>query len=213
MIYASYVLVKTVCMPTPRDRAYEMLYASIGRFIALTNEDCKCVNQLFRYRKLGKKEHLFQQGEIFQDIIFGVSGCFRTYVIKNGAERTGMFCFEEDWYTDYESWLTKQPSIINIDILASVELLVASFRDLENLYLENPKFERVGRLLAEDTIITIRNRNVSLLNDSPEERYLKLLKEKPKVIACVPQHMIASYLGIEPETLSRIRKKLALQGK
>jgi hypothetical protein len=87
------------------------------------------------------------------------------------------------------------------------------FRDLERLYEENPKFERVGRVMAENTIIRIRNRNLSLLNDSPEERYLQLLKDRPKVIERVPQNIIASYLGIEPETLSRIRKKITVKAR
>jgi CRP-like cAMP-binding protein len=123
-------------------------------------------------------------------------------------ERTGQFFFENSWYTDYESWLTRQPAAVSVEALEPTELMVIAFRDLERLYETNSKFERVGRLMAENTIIRIRNRNLSLLNDTPEERYLQLLKERPKVIERVPQNIIASFLGIEPETLSRIRKKI-----
>ena len=100
---------------------------------------------------------------------------------------------------------------MNLEAMEPTQLLVISFRDLERLYEEQPKWERVGRLMAESKIIEIKKKNLSLLNDSPEQRYVRLLKERPEVIHRVPQHLIASYLAIEPETLSPIRKKLSLK--
>ncbi len=82
-------------------------------------------------------------------------------------------------------------------------------RDLQKLYTDLPKFERFGRVLAENVVIGSQRRTASLLFDSPEERYLKLIAERPKVVERIPLHHIASYLGIKPESLSRIRKRLA----
>ncbi|HLL93669.1 MAG TPA: hypothetical protein VK404_01735, partial [Spirosoma sp.] len=81
--------------------------------------------------------------------------------------------------------------------------------DLQTLYNEQPVFERFGRLVAENVVIGSQRRTASLLFDSPEERYLKLITERPKVVERIPLHHIASYLGIQPESLSRIRKRLA----
>jgi CRP/FNR family transcriptional regulator, anaerobic regulatory protein len=190
-----------------------MLKASITQFIPLTDEECSAMASLFRPFRLNKKEHWMYDGDVCTDIAFIVKGCIRSYYTKNDQERTSQFFFENAWYTDYESWLTRQPVNSNVEALEPTEMLLLSFRELERLYEQNPKFERVGRLFAENTIIKIKNRNLSLLNDSPEERYLKLLKERPKVIARVPQNIIASFLGIEPETLSRIRKKIMVEAR
>jgi CRP-like cAMP-binding protein len=190
-----------------------MLKESISRFISLTDDECMDLCQLFYPATLKKKEHWKQCGDICTEIAFVVKGCIRTYYTKNDAERTGQFFFENSWYTDYESWLTRQPVNLGVEALEHTELLLIPFRQLERLYEQNPKFERVGRVMAENTIIGIRNRNLSLLNDSPEERYLELLKNRPKVIARIPQHIIASFLGIEPETLSRIRRKITVNAR
>lgn len=198
---------------TSRDQSHEMLKASIDRFITLTDDECCQLAHLFYPLKLDKRETWIREGDMFTDIAFVVKGCFRTYFIKNDIERTSQFFFENSWYTDYESWITRQPTMVSIEALEPTELMLIPFRELERLYEQNPKFERVGRLMAENTLIRIRNRNISLLNDSPEERYLKLIKERPKVIERVPQHLIASYLGIEPETLSRIRKKITVSAR
>jgi CRP/FNR family transcriptional regulator, anaerobic regulatory protein len=192
----------------PRDQANELLKASINRYVKLSDEECAALSNLFYPRRLDKREHWIQQGEYFTEIGFVVKGCFRTYYLHKDQERTSQFFLEGSWYTDYESWLTKQPTSISIEAIEPTELLLLPFHALERLYEQNPRYERVGRVMAENTIIKIRNRNLSLLNDTPEERYLKLIKERPKVIERVPQHLIASFLGIEPETLSRIRKKI-----
>jgi CRP/FNR family transcriptional regulator, anaerobic regulatory protein len=190
----------------------EVLLKSMSRFIRLQPEEERMMLKLFFPRKLNKKEHWIMPGDHCREIAFIVSGCLRYYYSKNDVERTGQFFFEGGWFTDYESWVTRQPATVGIDAIEPTQLLIIPFIELERLYDENPKFERLGRLMAENTIIGIRNRNLSLLNNSPEERYMQLLNERPKVIERIPQHLIASYLGIEPETLSRIRKKIAEKG-
>lgn len=194
---------------TTRSEANQILKASVSRFISLTEDEFEQFSKLFHFRKFEKKEHWLLPGDFCTEIALILTGCLRYYYSREGVERTGQFFFEGGWFTDYESWITKQPSIIGIDAIEPTELLILPFRELENLYEQNPKFERLGRLMAENTIIGIRNRNISLLNDKPEEAYLKLMKERPKVMERVPQHLIASFLGIEPETLSRIRKKIS----
>ncbi len=151
------------------------------------------------------------QGEFCTEVIFVIKGCLRYYHAQQGVERSLEFIFEDYWFTDLESWLLKRPSANGVDALEDSEVMVIPFRDLQVLYDKNPKCERIGRLIAEKTIIEISNNYNSLLSNSPAERYQKMLLEKPQLIDRVPQHLIASYLGIEPESLSRIRKKIASQ--
>jgi CRP-like cAMP-binding protein len=195
-----------------QEPALDMLKASVTRFISLTDEECKNLSQIFYPVHLKKREVWLTPGEHCTSIGFIVKGCVRSYYVKEQQENTAQFFFEGDWSTDYGSWLTREPSFIGIEAIEPAELLVIPFHRLEKLYDECPKFERLGRIMAENTIIKIRKRNMSLLNDKPEEAYLKLLEERPNVIARVPQHFIASFLGIEPESLSRIRKKLSRKG-
>jgi CRP-like cAMP-binding protein len=196
---------------TQRDQANKMLKASISRFLSFTDDECTRAASLFQQSQLARKEHWLLPGNVCSRIAFIVKGCLRCYYTNDGRERTGQFFFEGDWFTDYESYLTRRPSIVGADAVEPTELLVISIHDLEHLYELHPKFERLGRLIAENMVISIRRRNISLLSDSPEESYLRLLKEWPGIIARIPQHMIASFLGIKPESLSRIRKKITLK--
>jgi len=198
---------------TDRRETAALMKASMSRYLRLTDDEFDIFFQRFYYRQLARKATWFRPGDPCQEIVFVIKGCLRYFYIHQEEERTGQFFFEGAWFTDYESWLLRQPSAIGCDALEDTELMVIAFSDLEKLYDSYPHFERIGRLMAENTIMGISRRNRSLLSDSPEEAYLRLMKERPKVLARVPQHLIASYLGIEPESLSRIRKKIASRDK
>jgi CRP-like cAMP-binding protein len=142
---------------------------------------------------------------------FILKGCLRYFYNVEGQEHTGQFFFENSWYTDYESFLSEKPSKQNIEALEKTEILLLQKKDLEKLYETYPKFERFGRLMAENAYLGVRKKNENLVNLSPEDRYLKLVKERPKVIERVAQHYIASFLGIQPQSLSRIRKRILEQ--
>ncbi len=132
----------------------------------------------------------------------------RYFYEVDGDEHTGQFFFENGWYTDYDSFLSGKPSHQNIEALEKTDLLLLDKKHLEALYDQNPRFERFGRLMAERAYLGVRKRTESLTNQSAEERYLQLVKDRPKVIERIPQHYIASYLGIQPQSLSRIRKQI-----
>jgi CRP-like cAMP-binding protein len=187
----------------------EQLLKSLSKFILLNKEEADSFSRVVSFRKLKRKEFLLKEGEVCKFTSFILKGCLRYFYNVEGEEHTGQFFFENSWYTDYESFLTGQPSSQNIDALEPTELLLIQKQDLEKLYVENPKIERFGRLMAENAYLGVRKKNESLLNLSPEDRYLKLLKERPKVIERVPQHYIASFLGLQPQSLSRIRKRIS----
>ncbi|RIV17788.1 Crp/Fnr family transcriptional regulator [Fibrisoma montanum] len=188
---------------------FDRLKTSLERLLPLTREEFVYFVTLLTPRKLAKHEYFLRAGEVCTQIAFINQGCLRYYYLKDGDEFNGQFFFEGAWIGDYQSFLTGQPSIQYFDALEDAELLVMQHTDLQNLYAELPKFERFGRVLAENVVIGSQRRTASLLFDTPEERYLKLIKERPKVMERIPLHHIASYLGIKPESLSRIRKRLA----
>jgi len=185
-----------------------LLKENICRLVPHTDEEFDFASQFFKYRKYKKKDHWLLEGEICTEVVFIIKGCLRYYLVKDGAERTTEIFFENKWFTDFESWLTKRPIGFYVDALEETEVLSISFRDLEAIYDRYPKCERIGRLIAESTIIHLCNRFNSLMRDSPQERYIKMLEEQPEIIDRIPQYYIASYLGIEPESLSRIRRKI-----
>lgn len=188
---------------------FDRLKASLDRLLPLTPEEFVHFVTLLTPRKLAKHEHYLRAGEVCTHVAFINQGCLRYYYLKDGNEFNGQFFFEGTWIGEYQSFLTGQPSIQYFDALENVELLVMQHRDLQKLYTDLPQFERFGRVLAENVVIGSQRRTASLLFDSPEERYLKLIAERPKVVERIPLHHIASYLGIKPESLSRIRKRLA----
>jgi CRP-like cAMP-binding protein len=188
---------------------FQKLFANVSQFVPLPEVEFQEITRSFRLRPLKKKEHLLTAGSLCTEVFYVLKGGLRLYYPKDGAEQAVDFFFEDSWFTDFESWLTKKPSTLGLDALEDCEIISIPFRDLYTLYDLYPTLERIGRLIAEQTIIRICNRSNSLLADSPQERYIKLLEEHPDTIDRVPQYYIASYLGIEPESLSRIRKKIS----
>ncbi len=188
---------------------YEYLEKSLAQLLPLTPADVDSFIQRLSVRRLDRHELFLRAGDVCPYIAFINRGCLRYYYLKDGTEFNGQFFFEGGWVGDYQSFLTGRPSVQYFDALEPTELLVMQYADLQELYTTRPVFERFGRLIAENVVIGSQRRTASLLFDSPEERYLLLLRERPKVIERVALHHIASYLGIQPESLSRIRRRLA----
>jgi CRP/FNR family transcriptional regulator, anaerobic regulatory protein len=188
---------------------YDQILTRLSQFISLDKSEqdiFKCKLIVKRYKK---KELILQEGQVSKYVYFINSGCLRYYYNLEGEEKTAQFFFENGWYTDYASFLTGKPTQQNIETLEKTELLMISADALQQLFIDIPKFEKFGRIMAENAFLGVRNRNEMLMNQTAEERYLTLMKERPKVFERVPQHYIASYLGIKPPSLSRIRKRLA----
>jgi len=187
---------------------YQLIRINLLRFVNLTPAEFSQFTQHLTRKSLKKKEVLLQEGEVCHNAYFINRGCLRYYFNVEGEDKTGQFFFEGAWYTDFESYITGQPSSENIQALEASELLLLSRKSLLQLFNEIPKFERFGRLIAENAFLGVKARNNAFLNQTPEERYQALQQERPKVVSRVPQHYIASYLGIKPESLSRIRKRM-----
>ncbi len=186
----------------------QSLFPHLQHLIGLTNEEFDIFLGCLQSQKLKRREVLIAEGDICRYAYFVKKGCLRYFHNVDGEEITGQFFFENGWYTDYESFLLQKPSKQNIDALEPTELILLPKSELLKLYITIPKFEKFGRIMAENAFLGLRNRTELLTQQSAEERYLRLMKERPKVIERVPQHYIASYLGIKPPSLSRIRKRI-----
>lgn len=187
---------------------FDQILKRLSLFISLDKDEKDIFVSKLILKSYEKKELILQEGNICKYAYFINSGCLRYYYNVRDQENTAQFFFENGWYTDYDSFLTGKPTKQNIDTLEKSELLLLSAWDLQQLYIDIPKFERFGRLMAESAFLGIRQRSELLENKSAEERYLELMKERPKVFERIPQHYIASYLGIKPPSLSRIRKRI-----
>ena len=184
---------------------------SIKSIVSLNKNEEEAFTKILEVKEFKKKAFLLQQGQVYNKISFINSGCMRLFYEVEGVENTVQFFFAGRWHTDYDSFLTGQPTIENLQALENCEIVQFKKSDLYDLYNTHPVFERVGRILAENAFLSLSKLNKMLTNEEPQQRYLNLMNQRPEVVKNIPQHYIASYLGIKPESLSRIRKRIQNQ--
>ncbi len=190
---------------------FHLLYKKFNEIISITEEECSFCKDLFLPKKLRKKQYLLQEGNVCKYFAFVEKGILRSYTIDNkGTEHILQFAFEGWWMADLYSILTNEPSMYNMEALEDSNILVISKPSWDLLLERIPKFERYFRILLQNNLIATQRRLMSSLSESAETKYLKFIETYPGCLQRVPQHMIASYLGITRETLSRIRKEMAM---
>lgn len=187
----------------------DCLKAAISRFVKLEEADWQLLVPFVYYREIPRQQYWIQEGKMETEIGLVLEGSLRHYYTKDGEEKTTYFYFEHHFVGSYISSLTASQSLLTIEALTHCRLLAFPFKQLQALYEQSKAWERFGRVLAEYLAIGLEERMVGLLTLSPEERYIQLLQgNKQKIIERIPQHYIASYLGITPVSLSRIRNRL-----
>jgi CRP-like cAMP-binding protein len=180
----------------------------IDRIVDVTDQEWKAHRDCLTRRFLKKGEFLVREGQVSSNVSFINAGSFRVYKELNGQEIVKNFFFANEYATEYVSFLTRQPSEIFVKALEDTELIELHYDKLQLLYEEFPVWQKYGRLMAEHVFLQVAERSHRLLYHTPEENYVKLLQDRPDIIEKIPQHYIASYLGIQPESLSRIRKRM-----
>jgi CRP-like cAMP-binding protein len=187
-----------------------LLRQHIQKRVGLSNGECSKCLSFFTPKKVRKKQFFLQEGDVCRNIAFVTSGLLRVYSIDHkGEEHIAQFAPEDWWISDLYSFLSGTPSKENIDALEDSEILLLDRASRDALLDAVPKMERFFRLLMEANLVATRRRVVSLISDTAEQRYLAFLKAYPNLVERVPLNQIASYLGITPQSLSRIRKELA----
>lgn len=157
------------------------------------------------------KEILFLGNEPCTSVWFVEQGLFRTYRIISGEDATFRFFLSGEFFSDYQSYLTNTPATLSVQSLTNGTALVFKKDDILELYDTYPRLERLGRIMAEHTYLYIVERLKQFQVDDLETRYTKLISSAPELFQSVPLHYIASFLGVKPQSLSRIRAKISLQ--
>jgi CRP-like cAMP-binding protein len=191
---------------------YDLILRNVAKHITLNEEEMAYFISLLQHKKLRKRQYLLQEGDVCKQTAFVNKGCLRSYSIdNNGHEHILQFAIEDWWISDMYSFISQNPSVINIDALENTEILLIAKNDMHNLYERVPKFERFFRILAENAIVShqVRIRESATLYAA--ERYNNFTIKYPLMAKRLPQTQIAAYLGITPEFLSKIRNELAKQ--
>lgn len=190
----------------------DILFKHIQNKVSLTETDKELIKPFFIEKKLRRKQYLLQEGDVCKYLSFVASGLIRTYnVDEKGDEHMSVFGWEGWWISDFNSFLSGEPAVFNIDAIEEAELLMISLSNYEALTLAVPIMDRYFRILYQNSLVTKEKRLMSSITHTAEEKYVQLLNFNPQIIERIPQNLIASYLGIAPETLSRIKKKLVFK--
>jgi CRP-like cAMP-binding protein len=191
----------------------QSLVATFNKYVTLTQEEINVIDSLFSFRNFRKRQYLLQEGEINRHETFIVKGVTRTYEVdEKGQEHIVQFGLEDWWVGDLYSFLTETPSKYNIDCLEDTQVFQITKPNLETLYEKVPKMERHFRIIIQNAFIASTNRVASSLVKSAADRYLDFIAQYPQIERRVPNHQIAAYLGITPQSLSRIRAQAQKKG-
>lgn len=188
---------------------FEQINKHVTKCHTFSTEELKIFNALLKHKTVPKKTFLLQEGEVCNFEAYIQKGCIRNYYIDaNGFEVILQLGIEDWWASDIASFNEQTPSKLFIETIEDCELLYLTPETKEDLLFKVPKFERVFRMMIQRNLSATQNRLINNIAKPAQERYLEFISKYPTIPQRVPQHYIASYLGISPEFLSKIRTKL-----
>jgi len=187
---------------------YNQIDQYVGRCISLDENELADFHSILHHKKVKKKTFLLQKGEICDFEAYIIKGCIKVYYLDDdGNEVILLFAIEDWWVSDIASFTDRKPSNLFIETLEDCELLVVRYEDKEILYQKVPKLERMFRLMIQRHLAVVQKRLLRTVTYSAMDKLNEFLKRYPTLPNRVPQHYIASYLGITPEFLSKLRKR------
>ena len=187
------------------------MLAELRRIVSLSEKEYLKLIPLTERIKVKKREHLLKAGEISRKVYFIEKGCLRQYLVnKDGDERNIYFKVEGGWCSELESFLNNKPTDLNIQALEDSDLISFNQKNWIHAVTRIPPFTLYFIKAQQETNYMLKKRLGEATIESPEEKYNRFIIEEPKLLQRLPLFQIALYLGITPETLSRIRKKMSL---
>lgn len=192
---------------------YELLFNNFEKNgLDLDSAERELIQSFFKHRKYRKNQYVIQQGDVSRYETFVNKGMLRTYLVDDkGQEHTMKFSPEDWWAGDLYSFTTGNPSSYNVQCLEDTEVLQITQADMDLLFERVPKMNLYFRILYRNSVIAYNRRVAASLCNTALERYLEFLEKYPHIQQRVPNHLIASYLGIAPQSLSRIRKQVLVK--
>jgi CRP-like cAMP-binding protein len=188
-------------------RVFEAFKQYLTEKSQVTAADLSRIEAACIFKKLRKRQYLLQEGDVWKYNAFIVKGCVRTYTVdEKGNEHILNFAIENWWTGDRESLLSGKPAVFNIDALEDVEVILIPKQEFDQLCQEIPALNDMVNAILQRSFVASQNRIHTFLSLGAEEKYQQFINKYPQLANRLPQGMIASYLGITPETLSRVRK-------
>ena len=190
----------------------QQIKAYLDQIATISEQDWDFFTSKLQRRILPKKTVFLKINEIENHISFIESGVVRLFIPKENPEKeiTFGFSFKNQFISAYDSFLTQQPSLYQLQTLIETTVLSISYNDLQEVYKKTTIGNLIGRLTAERLFLIKSKREQNLLNLSAEERYIRLFKERPELLKIIPLKYISSYIGVTAQALSRIRKRVLL---
>lgn len=179
----------------------------MAAIIELNDEDRALVRSCIEVKSYEKGAMIQEAGQVADAFFYNIDGFVRLFYWKNGEERTAYFYPKGTFVSAYESFVKQEPSRINLQTAEDTQLAIISAQAAQKLLKYSSKFEVISRVVMEDELIAHQNMIEGLLTLSAEERYQNLIESNPSLLSRVPQHHIASYIGVKPESFSRIKKR------
>jgi len=190
----------------------DLLLESLEKHVPLTEAEKKLIVSCLRERRVKKGQFVVHEGAVSRSTNFVIDGSLRTYFIDaNGQEHIVQFAIEGWWISDLNSFIMQVPATFNVQAIEDSVILELPFDSLEKLYVEVPKIERYFRIITQRAFVSFQQRIVQNISMSAEERYLAFCQKYPKIELRIPQKLVASYLGISAEFLSKIKKRMKEQ--
>lgn len=188
----------------------DLILSNVAKHISLNEKEKLFFLSILEPKALKKKTLFLEAGMICKSSAFVLDGAVKSYTVDaDGKEHILSFATKEWWISDLYSLISKKPAILNIEAIADSAVIILTRENQQVLFEKIPKFERFFRILVENSLVANQQRLIDNLSSTAEERYLRFIRKYPTIPSCVPQHNIASYLGMTPEFLSKIRARLA----
>jgi CRP-like cAMP-binding protein len=189
---------------------YELFFRKFSEKVSLTPEEEVMIKTYLTPKKLRKKQCLLQEGDVCKAFAFVEKGALKAFSVDDsGNEHIIQFALEGWIISDLYSFLTGEPATYNIDAIENAELVLISKAAHEELLGKLPKYETFTRMNITGAYLAMQKRLTSIISSPLEERYANFTALYPDIVQRVPQHMIAAYMGLTPETLSRIRRRIS----